>query len=210
MTASSRTGTLGLSPNAITVLERRYLVKNDQGKPVERPEDLFWRVARTIAEPDRHYGASDRAVEGLAETFFELMATRVWMPNSPTLMNAGRPLGQLSACFVLPVDDALSNGQSGSTTRCGRWPWYTIGWRNRVLILAAAAQKRRRALHHGRGLRSVSFMKLYDASTDVVKQGGTRRGANMGILRVDHPDILEFIACKDDLTQVTNFTSRWR
>src|SRR6266516_2545780 len=145
MTASGRTGTLDLSPNAVTVLERRYLVKDDQGKPAERPEDLFWRVARTIAEPDRRYGASDKAVEGLAETFFELMATRTGMPNSPTLMNAGRPLGP------------------------------------------------------------VSFMKLYDASTDVVKQGGTRRGANMGILRVDHPDILEFIACKDDLTQVTNF-----
>src|SRR5437773_7726992 len=113
MTASSRTGTLDLSPNAVTVLERRYLVKDDQGKPAERPEDLFWRVARTIAEPDRRYGASDKALEGLAETFFELMATRVWMPNSPTLMNAGRPLGQLSACFVLPVDDALSNERSG-------------------------------------------------------------------------------------------------
>src|SRR5207247_1704053 len=113
MTASSRTGTLDLSPNALTVLERRYLVKDDQGKPAERPEDLFWRVARTIAEPDRRYGASDKALEGLAETFFELMATRVWMPNSPTLMNAGRPLGQLSACFVLPVDDALSNERSG-------------------------------------------------------------------------------------------------
>ena len=107
MTASSRTGTLDLSPNAVTVLERRYLLKDDQGKAVEQPEDLFWRVARTIAEPERRYGASDKAVEGLAETFFELMATRVWMPNSPTLMNAGRPLGQLSACFVLPVDDAL-------------------------------------------------------------------------------------------------------
>src|SRR2546430_1412525 len=114
MTASGRTGTLDLSPNAVTVLERRYLVKDDQGKPAERPEDLFWRVARTIAEPDRRYGASDKAVEGLAETFFELMATRIWMPNSPTLMNAGRPLGQLSACFLLPVEDALSNGQSGS------------------------------------------------------------------------------------------------
>src|SRR5438094_9775670 len=90
MTASGRTGTLDLSPNAVTVLERRYLVKDDQGKPAERPEDLFWRVARTIAEPDRRYGASDKAVEGLAETFFELMATRIWMPNSPTLKNARR------------------------------------------------------------------------------------------------------------------------
>jgi len=104
---------LSLSANARTVLEKRYLVKDDAGKPVEAAEDLFWRVASTIAEPDRRYGASAKAVEGLAETFYELMASRVWIPNSPTLMNAGRPLGQLSACFVLPVDDALSNGQSG-------------------------------------------------------------------------------------------------
>src|SRR5213593_794306 len=125
MTASSRTGMLDLSPNAITVLERRYLVKDDQGKPAERPEDLFWRVARTIAEPDRRYGASEKAVEGLAETFFELMATRVWMPNSPTLMNAGRPLGQLSACFVLRWRTRSRTARAGSTTRCGRWPWCT-------------------------------------------------------------------------------------
>ncbi len=111
MTASAKK--LDLSANALTVLERRYLVKGEDGKPVEAPEDLFWRVARTIAAPDKTYGASDKAVEALAETFFDLMATRVWMPNSPTLMNAGRPLGQLSACFVLPVDDALSNGKSG-------------------------------------------------------------------------------------------------
>ena len=102
-----------LSDNAITVLEKRYLVKDDNGDPVERPEGLFWRVAKTIAGAEARYGATPGAVEALAEAFYELMATRVWMPNSPTLMNAGRPLGQLSACFVLPVDDALSDGKSG-------------------------------------------------------------------------------------------------
>src|SRR6059036_1803910 len=206
MTASSRTGTLDLSPNAITVLERRYLVKDDQGRPVEGPEDLFWRVARTIAEPDRRYGASDKAVEGLAETFFELMATRVWMPNSPTLMNAGRPLGQLSACFVLPIDDALSNGQSGiyDTLRAMALVHQSGGGTG---FSFSRLRPKNDEVRSTMGVASgpVSFMKLYDASTDVVKLGGTRRGANMGILRVDHPDILEFIACKDDLTQVTNF-----
>ncbi|HWZ29630.1 MAG TPA: adenosylcobalamin-dependent ribonucleoside-diphosphate reductase, partial [Gemmatimonadales bacterium] len=207
MTASnSRKGALDLSANALTVLERRYLIKDDAGQPTEKAEDLFWRVARTIAAPDARYGASEKAVSGLAETFFELMATRAWMPNSPTLMNAGRPLGQLSACFVLPVEDALSNGKSGiyDTLRSMALVHQSGGGTG---FSFSRLRPKNDVVRSTMGVASgpVSFMKLYDASTDVVKQGGTRRGANMGILRVDHPDIMEFITCKEDLTQVTNF-----
>src|SRR5437899_7384305 len=206
MTVSTRKGMLDLTPNAITVLERRYLVKDDHGAPVEGPEDLFWRVARTVAAPDARYGAAAGAVETLAEAFFALMASRVWMPNSPTLMSAGRPLGQLSACFVLPVEDALSNGKSGiyDTLRAMALVHQSGGGTG---FAFSRLRPKNDVVRSTMGVASgpVSFMKLYDASTDVVKQGGTRRGANMGILRVDHPDILEFITCKDDLTQVTNF-----
>src|SRR5881394_3940622 len=206
MTDSTHGPKLDLNANALTVLERRYLVKDDHGKPAETPEDLFWRVARNVAAPDRAYGASDRAVEGLAEAFFELMATRVWMPNSPTLMNAGRPLGQLSACFVLPVEDALSNGKNGIYDTLASMALIHQSGGGTGFSFSRLRPKGS-MVRSTTGVASgpVSFMKLYDASTDAVKQGGTRRGANMGILRVDHPDILEFISCKEDLTQVTNF-----
>jgi ribonucleoside-diphosphate reductase alpha chain len=206
LSESARRKALELSANAVTVLEKRYLVKDDHGKPVEEPSDLFWRVARTIAAPDLSYGASEGGVEALAEEFYRLMAERKWMPNSPTLMNAGRPLGQLSACFVLPVADALSNGMSGiyDTLRAMALVHQSGGGTG---FAFSRLRPRNDVVRSSMGVASgpVSFMRLYDASTDVVKQGGTRRGANMGILRVDHPDILEFISCKDDTSQITNF-----
>src|SRR3954467_8530951 len=197
---------VSFSPNARTVLEKRYLVKNEKGQPVEQPEDLFWRVATVVADADRKYGASDGGVLEVAEQFYFLMTERRFEPNSPTLMNAGRPLGQLSACFVLPVEDALANGKNGIyDTLSAMALIHQSGGGTGFSFSRLRAKGSMVRSTTGVASGPVSFMKLYDASTDAVKQGGTRRGANMGILRVDHPDIMEFITCKEDLTQVTNF-----
>src|ERR1041384_2877614 len=199
-------GLVSLSSNARTVLEKRYLVKNDKGKPVEQPEDLFWRVASVDAEADRKYGASDGAVQAAAEEFYFLMTQRRFEPNSPTLMNAGRPLGQLSACFVLPVEDALSNKKNGIYDTLGAMALIHQSGGGTGFSFSRLRGKGS-MVRSTTGVASgpISFMKLYDASTDALKRGCTRRGANMAILRVDHPDVMEFITWKEDLTQVTNF-----
>jgi ribonucleoside-diphosphate reductase alpha chain len=204
--ANPPAGPVTLSSNARTVLAKRYLVKDRTGQPTESPEDLFWRVATVVADADARYGATEGGVRAVAEEFYSLMTQRRFVPNSPTLMNAGRPLGQLSACFVLPVEDALANGKNGIyDTLKSMAIIHQSGGGTGFSFSRLRAKGSMVRSTTGVASGPISFMKLYDASTDAVKQGGTRRGANMGILRVDHPDVLDFISCKEDLTQITNF-----